>query len=124
MRGSQFFHGSRLGVRESDRNFLIHKQMLNRIKTRHKSKMSKCHTLKLIAKYEIVVEAQGVEVVAVRSSDSYKPRTSVSGSRQFKNPSLDYSQQNKMRVTTEDDSVVIGDNRDSKVSGSLQPKEN
>ena len=41
MRGSAFYNENRLKVRELDKNYLVHRDMLNKIKSRVKSNMCK-----------------------------------------------------------------------------------
>jgi len=41
MRGSTFYDNGRLGQRDLDRNYVHHRQMLDQIRSRHKSQMRK-----------------------------------------------------------------------------------
>ena len=52
MRGSSFYKENRLAMRDVDKNYLVHRDMLNRIKQRQKSTM---------------LEAQGLKAIEVRS---------------------------------------------------------
>ena len=45
MRGSQFYFEGKLAQRDVDRKYLLHRQMLDKIKSRQKSTMRKCFPL-------------------------------------------------------------------------------
>ena len=65
MRGSAFYKESILAVRDNDRSYIVHRDMLNKIKLRQKSNM---------------LDAQGLRAIEVRSAAS-GTRTSMKGSK-------------------------------------------
>ena len=84
MRGSAFYMEHRLAARETDKNYLVHLEMLNSIKQRQKSSMRKS-VFSLTNCFQ-VVEAQGLRAVEIsravetkggKSSLSKGPRMST-----------------------------------------------
>lgn len=65
MRGSAFYKESRLASRDNDRSYIVHRDMLNKIKLRQKSNM---------------LDAQGLRAIEVRSAAS-GTRVSMKGSK-------------------------------------------
>ena len=68
MRGSSFYKENRLAMRDLDKNYLVHRDMLNRIKQRQKSNM---------------LEAQGLKAFEIKSKVGSTNRTSLKGSHNF-----------------------------------------
>ena len=66
MRGSSFYKENRLAVRDLDKDYIRHRDMLNKIKQRHKSYMCKFVLKDAYTYLKPVVDAQGVKTIEVR----------------------------------------------------------
>lgn len=83
MRGSTFYDNGRLGQRDLDRNYVHHRQMLDQIRSRHKSQMRKYTDLTkmIITLLPYVVNAQGLKAVELRPGTKSAVRVSHSKNR-------------------------------------------